>query len=309
MKTVVELGHRRYHFRPLVATEVPRVNAMLRAEYGDCYPYPLRAERLMARSVYLVCVNDAGTIVAFAKAEYRARHDFFEVGGLIIDPAHRVAGLGSAIVAACVTEARRRGAVLVFAEPVCYRPDCASQRLFTRQGFRTGAIELFKYPHIQLGYLGDQPETVTVCMQPSEEEPFDRGHRIFVSSDYVPRVEHWLGRSLETDTYVFTAEDALPPVIRHAAVDFEGFIGSTFVDVCVNVPGAVTEIEALRAEGFLLAGVLPGFGRLPDGRAFDYVRLYLPPEKLVPDFERIHVASELSPELADMAREYRARYR
>lgn len=305
----VDLQGRRYYFRPLLATEVPRVNAMLCAEYGDCYPYPLKAERLMARSVYLVCENEAGEIVAFAKAEYRAHHDFFEVGGLIIDPAHRVAGLGSAIVKAVVAAARRRGALLVFAEPVCYRTDCASQRLFTRQGFVSSVIELFKYPHIQLGYLGDQPETVTVCIQPTKEEPFDRGHRIFVPMDYVSRCERWLKRSLEAGTDVFATSDSVPSAIHHTAVDFEGFLGSDFVDVCVNVLSAIAEIEALRAEGFLLAGILPGFGRLPDGRAFDYVRLYRPPVGLVADFERVHVSSELMPELADMAREYHARYR
>jgi hypothetical protein len=197
----------------------------------------------------------------------------------------------------------------VFAEPVCYRPDCASQRLFARQAFITCAIELFKYPRIQLRYLGDQPETVTLCVQPTADEPFDRGHRIFVPADYVHRCERWLRRSLQMGTTVFAAEEVTPAVIHYPAVDFEGFLGSAFVDVCVNVPSAVAEIEGLRAEGFLLAGVLPGFGRLPDGRAFDYVRLYRPPVGLVADFERVHVSSELMPELADMAREYHARYR
>lgn len=308
METRVMLAGRTYRFRPLAGHEVPRVNEMLCAEYGDCYPYPLCKDRLRQRSVYLVCVDEAGRIVAFAKAEYRARHDFFEVGGLIIDPTHRVHGLGSTIVRATVAAARQRGALLVFAEPVCYRPDCASQKLFAKQQFVTGAIEPFKYPHIQLGYLGDQPETVTVCIQPSEAEPFDRGYALFVPQDYALRCERWLGRPLEMRKKVFGVEEEFPPIVRHDAVNFEGYLGSTFVDVPANAPQAIQEIEALRAEGFLLAGVLPGFGRLPDGRAFDYVRLYRPPPGLIPDFERIHVAPELLPERADMAREYHTRY-
>lgn len=308
MEYVVRLSGRKYVLRPLRASEVARVNEMLCNEYGPCYPYPLRAERLSSRGIYIVCVDEHGEIVAFAKAEPRASHGFYEVGGLIIDPRHRVAGLGSALVQHSVDEARRETKV-VFAEPVCYRADHASQRLFLKRGFQHCAIELFKYPHIQLQHLGTQPETVTVCVLPSSDEPLDQGRVLFVPSDYARRLELLLGRPLKHEEASFADGYAMPKVVHHNAVNFEGYLGAVFCDVPANWPEALDVIEAARANGFCLSGLLPNFGRLPDGTPYDYVRLYRPPQDLRPDFSLVHVVPALQPFLATMRTELTHCYR
>ena len=307
MESVVQLHGRRYVLRPLAAHEVAQVNGMLRAEYGPCYPYPLCEDRLTLRGVYIVCVDDRHEIVAFAKAEYREPHGFYEVGGLIIAPAHRVAGLGSCIVQHCVDETYRRGAKIVFAEPVCYRNDHASQKLFLRRGFGHCAVEPFKYPHIQLQHLGAQPETVTVCVLPPPGGVLEQGHALFVPADYASRLERLLERPLASGRPVLLAH-RMPRTVDYAAIDFEGYLGATFRDVPANWPEAQQVIDAARAEGFCLSGVLPGFGRMDDGTSYDYVRLYRPSSGFRPDFSLVHVVPALLPFLDGMRAELAHRY-
>ena len=306
METVVVLSGRSYRFRSLQVTEVVCVNRMLRAEYGDSYPYPLSAERLRRESVYVVCVDEQDEIVAFAKAEYR-NPGFYEVGGLIIDPRHRVTGLGTAIVTQCITEAYRRGARMIFAEPVCYRSDHASQRLFLRLGFRHVAVELFKYPNIQKSFLGDQPETVTVGVLPPPDDLLDLGRPLFVPADYVRPLELLLGRGVAGSDRTLVS-GPMPEVVSYQAVNFEGYLGSDFRDVPVNWPEAAHAIEAARAEGFLLSGIMPSFGRYAHGAAFDYLRLYRPPTGVRPDFDRVHVVETLRSFVDEMRTEHRRRY-
>jgi GNAT superfamily N-acetyltransferase len=306
METVVTLSGRLYRFRSLQLTEVPCVNRMLCAEYGDSYPYPLRAERLQSQSVYIVCVNEQGEIVAFSKAEYR-NPGFYEVGGLIIDPRHRVAGLGTAIVEQCITEAYSRGAHIIFAEPVCYRPDHASQRLFLRLGFRHVAVELFKYPNIQKSFLGDQAETVTVGVLPPPGGLLDLGRPLFVPADYVRPLELLLGRPA-TGSDQALVSGPMPETVSYEAVNFEGYLGSDFCDVPANWPEAVRVIEDARAEGFLFSGIMPSFGHRSDGTTFDYLRLYRPPTGVRPDFDRVHVVDALRPFVDEMRTEHHRRY-
>lgn len=305
MRTVMVSG-RQYCFRPLALAEVACVNRMLCAEYGDSYPYPLRAERLSPQSIYIACLDEHGEIVAFSKAEYRAPHGFYEVGGLIIAPGHRVAGLGTTLVQYCVEEASRRGAQIVFAEPVCYRADRASQRLFIRLGFRHWAIEPFKYPNIQKDHLGDQPETVTVGVLAPEARMSELVRPLFVPRDYVDPITFLLGHELSDGED--EQEARMPAVIDYDAVQFEGYFGSSFRDVPANWPEARKVIEAARAEGFLLSGLLPGFGRLPHGAVYDYVRLYRPPSAVRPDFARVHVVEDFRPFLDAMRVEHRRRF-
>jgi GNAT superfamily N-acetyltransferase len=306
MEKVVALSGRSYRFRPLQVEEVVCINRMLCAEYGDSYPYPLSAERLRRESVYIVCVDERDEIVAFSKAEYRSP-GFYEVGGLIIDPSHRVAGLGTAIVTQCITEAYRRGARIIFAEPVCYRPDHASQRLFLRLGFRHVAVELFKYPNIQKSFLGDQPETVTVGVLPPPDGLLDLGRPLFVPADYARPLELLLGRDMGGSDRALVSEP-MPEVVSYEAVNFEGHLGSDFRDVPVNWSEAARAIEDARAEGFLLSGVMPSFGRCADGNVFDYLRLYRPPTGVRPDFDRVHVVEALRPFVDEMRAEHRRRY-
>ena len=142
METVRVPG-RSYRFRSLQVTEVVCVNRMLRAEYGDSYPYPLSAERLSEERLRRLR-RRTDEIVAFAKAEYR-NPGFYEVGGSSSTRVTASPDSERRSSRSASRRAYRRGARMIFAEPVCYRSDHASQRLFLRLGFRHVAVELFQY--------------------------------------------------------------------------------------------------------------------------------------------------------------------
>ena len=82
------------HVRHAHRKDIERVNEMYREEYGDGYPYPLHPG-MNGRGARIVAELE-GEVVAFARVTEHAGHTgTFELGGMIVDPAHRRGGIAS----------------------------------------------------------------------------------------------------------------------------------------------------------------------------------------------------------------------
>jgi hypothetical protein len=86
---------------------------------------------------------------------------------------------------------------------------------------------------------------------------------------------------------------SIPQSTKLPAETAEGREGSSFVKVPINWPEAEREIRGLRADGYLLAGLIPGMHITANGDPYDTLVLYKPPSDVNIDFDHIWVVDAL----------------
>ncbi len=294
-------------FRTVEERDIIQVNQLFTSEYGPSYPYRLRSAD--GPNVMLVAEHD-GEVLAFARAVRLLGYErAWEFGGLIVHPRFRGRHVAKRLLELRLEAVITRGGVLAVSEPVCYRPDCASQRNLVDRGFVLCGILPFKYPDIHADLLGAQPESMVVAVRSLRDgEDISLGHRRVHLPNGLPSLHNlFLPRFVCQRGWGEDVLGSMPAVIEHEPYHLGGVDGSRFVDVPVNWPGAEDAVQTYLALGYRFAAILPGFGITPDGHVHDLVRLYKPPEISHLTFDKIHVAEPLRRLHAFMAREYDTR--
>lgn len=280
-----------YDFRAFSLEDIPKINLLYFEEYGHHYPYPLKEENVRRRNIIGSVAIKKGEVVGFARAcPYAGNPQIFEFGGLIVKQHNR-----HRTIARILTEERldaiiRAGAKMVFSEPVCNRPDSASQFNLIERGFRFYGILPFKYPEIMLPVLGHQPETVCLAIKFLETKTPQK-RPIFAPPDIQTLINELQPLNLSTiDEPILDC--AMPTLIWHEALTTENQKGSCFVDVPANWPGSLILLNSLRNRGFRFACFMPSFGLTKSGLTFDYITLYKP-SRTDFSFELIHTINAL----------------
>ncbi len=98
----------------------------------------MRLELASPHGHYLAAVDDAGTLIGYAGAALPADGDFGEIQTIGVDAAARGRGLGRALMAALLAEARRRGVPRMLLEVRADNP--VAQSLYASLGFETIAV-------------------------------------------------------------------------------------------------------------------------------------------------------------------------
>jgi len=292
-----------YEFRTFDLRDVGCINALYYEEYGENYPYPLQPDRaaLSALSTVAVC---RGTVVGFARATpYAGNPKIFEFGGLIVQEAHRHRKVAKALTMRRMAAVVTAGATMVFSEPVCNRPDRASQFNLLDRGFTLCGILPFKYPEIKTSVLGHQPETVAMAYRLLDTPSRAPHPPLMVPEEIRNHLQVLTHRSQPrlSDSYALTG--TMPDVITHKHLITRHQTGSMFVDVPANWAKSPSLIQSFLRQGYLFAGWLPSFGTTSYGQPFDYVTLYRPPLTDF-DYSLIHVTDGLQALQRLMADEY-----
>ncbi|MBX3190924.1 MAG: GNAT family N-acetyltransferase [Labilithrix sp.] len=97
---------------------------------------PVFASDPLAPAIWIARVEAGGPVVGFVGT--RAQQDVLEIVGLAVDPAHRRAGIGRALVRAAARSARARGL-----DRIALHVSTGNQaaiELYTREGFRKAEL-------------------------------------------------------------------------------------------------------------------------------------------------------------------------
>lgn len=312
----------KYTVGPLKPGDGQGIAQLFYSVYGDRYPVedyyvPESIERLNAEGALLTVVArlESGA-VAGQGAYYQSsppNKALFEFGQLLVAPEYR----NSLMVAKIVREMDRLSRTMAqaqgfFGEAVCTH--LVTQKLVDKQGYAECGLEVSLMPAGAYEKEGAGAQRVS-CLLGAR---VDRDHRmpLHLPDRYRQEMELILrGFSLDREVS-FSAMDA--PLATESSFDSRTFdfasvervqvttVGSDFIDVVraldqdakrrnlavvqvfVNTggPGAVFAVEALRARGFILGGLVPlWFG--PDGLLMQ--KLYVEPE-----FEAINLFSDRS---------------
>lgn len=300
---------RPYEMRPACASEIPAINKLFFAEYGDSYPYPLG--ELKPSGIYIVAVyKPTGEIIGFARsAESSAYGGAWELGGLIVSPDHRGQDVAKEMTMLRLLEIKRRGGKVAVSEPVCYRKDCASQHNLLKYGFVMLGIQPGKYPDIQEEVLLGQPESVLLCARWLEGDPQFGERRLFLPQGYRNLTHTFMPREIHERSWQPHVIGSMPSVRHQHGHREETHVGSEFVNVPANWPESAEAIEHYMAQGYAFSCILPGFGQMPDGSHYDFVRLYRLPEYTRDrfDFRYVHVIEQLRVLHTFMSGEYHLR--
>jgi len=285
-----------YTLREVTPADIPAINQMLVEEYGSSYPYPLR--HLDSQGIYVVAQHQqTGELVGFSRAApYDGHVGVFELGGLIVKKPHRGRDVAKRMTIWRMQACRERGAKLAISEPVCYRIDCASQLNLLKFGFVLLGIQPAKYPDIQGEILQGQPESVLMAACWLEGESGFGTRRIFLPREYRGLPYTYLPREIHSKHFQMRVDGDIPKVVHHAGRPGTACISAEFVDIPANWQGSAALMGTYMGQGYRFSCILPGFGDLPDGGHFDYVRLYRFPDSIHGfDFRRVHVAPQLAP--------------
>ena len=288
-----------YEFREAGKGDIPSICRLLFGWYGPSYPYPIK--EFHPQGYYPVAIHrETGQLVGFAKAvPYKGGGCVYELGGLIVHPDHRENKVAKYLTRMRMAWVKQQNAAGVYSEPVCYREDCASQTNLIKVGGVITGIQPGKYPGLMRDVLGRQPETVLMYVRWLRGHT-RLGHRtVFLPSYYDGILHAYLPKTV----YERPWDETFPEIPMPAPVYHDGFTvqagsGSELVDVPANWPETEDIIHALRQQGFRFCGVLPGFGRLADGRAYDYLRMYRLQARFIIedgpfDFGKVHLVPQL----------------
>ena len=293
-----------YSLRRFQTSDWQDINRLYFAEYGVDYPYPIHDHRDDLTLLSTVAVHPDG-IVGFARATpFEGHEDVYEFGGLIVAETHRHRKIAHQLTYRRMTSVLMRNPRIIMSEPVCYREKCESQYNLIKYGFACFGIRPFKYPSIQLNILGEQAETVSFTVRHLNLVHDFETRPVFLPEDYVPFLKAIKLRPEGSMRSGYSGE--MPSPIHAPAISAHGRTGSEFVHIPFNWERSLEIIQEYRFKGFLFSGALPGFGKLEDGRLFDYLTLYKPPHNRRLDFDLIHVIPELDRLKRLMAREYAA---
>lgn len=313
---------RKYAIGPLRSGDGQGIAQLFYSVYGDRYPVedyyiPESIERLNAEGALLTVVArlESGA-VAGQGAYYQSsppNKALFEFGQLLIAPEYR----NSLMVAKILKEMDRLSRTMTqaqgfFGEAVCTH--LVTQKLVDKQGYAECGLEVSLMPAGAYEKEGAGSQRVS-CLLGAR---VDRDHHmpLHLPECYRKELELILrGFSLDREI-IFSAMDA--PLATGSSFDSRTFdfasvervqmttVGSDFTDVVrtldqdakrrnmavvqvfVNAggPGAAFAVEALRARGFILGGLVPlWFG--PDGILMQ--KLYVEPE-----FDAINLFSDRS---------------
>lgn len=313
---------RKYEVGPLEPGDGKGVAQLFFCVYGDRYPVedyyiPESVERLNADGSLLTVVArlDTGT-VAGQGAYYQSsppNKALFEFGQLLIAPEYR----NSLMVAKIVREMDRLSRTMTqaqgfFGEAVCTH--LVTQKLVDKQGYAECGLEVSLMPAGAYEKEGAGAQRVSCLLGARVDR--DRRMPLNLPECYRQEMELILrGFSLDREVS-FSAMDA--PQATESSFDSRTFdfasvervqvtaVGSDFTDVVrtldedakrrdlavlqvfvnAGAPGAVFAVEALRARGFVLGGLVPlWFG--PDGLLMQ--KIYAEPE-----FDAINLFSDRS---------------
>lgn len=281
-----------FRVRHVRRTDIDRVNAMYRAEYGDGYPYPL-SPHMNGRGVRVVA-ELGGQVIAFARALEDAGHPgTYELGGMIVDPSYRRSGLANHMTDLRLMGVQTLGGHVAFAEPICSLVTCASQRNIDNHGFVSVGILPCKYPDLKPDLLGGQAESVALAVKAIDhDETFD-DRALFLCEEHERLVAALVPEAVD-DRPRADMSEPFPSVIRHARVRGPRTEGARFVDVPANWPEARAAAADLEREGYAFCAFLPRFGRTPAGTVFDAAR-FVRLDGRGARFDLIHVIDRLAP--------------
>ncbi len=288
-------------FRVPTSADLPCVNRLYRAEYGEGYPYQL-TEADLARGIAFVAEVE-GRVVACARAvKPNPAAPVYLFGGMIVHPAHRRHHVAKALTDLRFEAIVRDGAQVVATEPVCCQPSTASQRNMIGYGFVPLGILPAKYPDIKPETLGDQPETLTLAIRWLHGDVSFEGRALHLG-DRVDRLMRDTAPSLRAtaDGSARPFVGAMPAPEFHEPMRGTRANGSAFVDVPANWPESRVAIERLERDGYAACGFLPGLGLTDRGERHDLVRLaHLRGRRM--RFEHVHVTEHLAPIKAYLAK-------
>jgi len=281
------------HVRHAHRKDIERVNEMYREEYGDGYPYPY-SPGMNGRGARIVAELE-GEVVAFARVTEHAGHTgTFELGGMIVDPAHRRGGIASLMTDLRIMNVQTLDGHVAVAEPICSLSTRASQRNIDKHGFVSVGILPCKYPDLKPELLGDQAESVSLAVKAIDrDEAFD-DRKLYLLAEHESLVASLVPGAVNLDRECARMRDPFPGIVRHEPVRGPRTVGSTFVDVPANWPDARATSAAIERDGFVFCAFLPRFGRTASGATFDAVRFVRTSRRRV-RFEHIHVIDALAP--------------
>ncbi|GEM_PF-960871 len=291
-----------YEFRKFQISDFADINSLYFEEYGKDYPYPLNSSREdLTHFSTVILLNK--TIIGFARATpYRNHKDIFEFGGLIVARAYRKHGLAKKLTDIRLLSVLKENPRIIFSEPVCNRPDKASQLNLIHHGFIYLGIRPFKYPAIKQKILGKQGESVALAAQYYQADDF--GTRpIYITDDYIPFLQA-LPNLCQKCSEAKPMQTAFPGIQSRQGMVSDNLEGSSFVHIPLNWMDARVIINNFRNQGYLFSGILPGYGKTESGEIFDYITLYKPPRIQLYDFGLIHVIPEMEDLKKLMEQEY-----
>lgn len=255
--------------RAFASEDVCAVHALLEREYSG-YPYPVecRPDHIS----YVAVVDERIIGFARAKRDSSTAAHVYEFGTAIVDPMHRVRGTMHALATRITEEGFARGADWQHTEMVTYVPGI--QKILPGVGFHPCGIEFAKHPGLRDEM--PQPESVLFGLAYPNGTLRARGH-LFLPEEYREIVHAIAPSLLESSSLHPNGE--LPTPVEHHAYERNGVRGSSFIDIAVNTPEALTQISRLRVDGWSFSGVLPGLLTTSNGLRCDGIRLQRPPSK------------------------------
>lgn len=286
-----------YAFRAARTSDIVRINDLFFREYGESYPYPVSV--FDPDGIYVVGVHrETEKVIGFARARENSAHNgVYDLGGLIVTPEHRTRDVAKQLTMLRILEIQQRGGKVMLSEPVCYREDCASQHNLIKYRFVLLGIQPGKYPNIQCGILGSQPESVLVAARWLGEDSGFGDRKIFLPESYRNVPNLFVPRHVHSRLWRTEMSGPMPDPVFHEGMVVCEKPGSQFVDIPANWHEAAVVIKDFREQGYRFSCVLPGFGQTQEGEPFDYVRLYRFPHNVAQDFDfrLVHVAPQLRP--------------
>lgn len=280
-KTVVT---EKYLFREAKPSDAEAVNHLLLAEYGN-YPYLLREGSFSTRDASIVC-EAGGQVVGFARANHH--EDTYEFGGLIIHPGFRGNGIARTLTQVRIELVLRKGGLRASSEPVCNRPDKASQLNIQNFGFFFTGLQVGKYPGVLEERLG-QPESTAIAFKNLDGSPVDERRSINVPEGYQKILSEILDRPLMDGRLL---DKRMPAPVYHEPYEVRGIRGASSLDIPANWPESAAAIADARSRGFILSGLLLNAGGYDNGVRYDFVRLQRISAPI--DFGRVYVIPALS---------------
>jgi hypothetical protein len=277
--------------RPVTTRDIGAINDLYQQEYGD-YPYQLTEDGIRI-GIQVVAECKEGKIRGFARAKPVPNHNgVVELGGIIIDPEKRGNGVAKRLTHARLDAAIAQGMIAAISEPVCNRPDLASQLNLEHEGFVPLGISVTKYPGIKQ-HIG-QPETVTFAMRALQGDTGFGRRRVYLPDDIAQVIAAIVPSMVMERGWNEDLPPPCPDPHLHNPYIGKHAIGSTFVDLPINWPDAIEEIRQWRAQGYTFCGVLPGLGET-HGHTYDQIRMYKAAPGLDINWNVIHVTERLTP--------------
>lgn len=285
-------SHAQVEYQRAKPDDMTTINSMYFEEYGKNYPYPLKPGSF--NSGFHLTAKQGGKVIGFARAtEYNPETHTYEFGGVIVARPHRRQGIARKLTYARLEHIKSHGGRVAFSEPVCNRPDKASQINLMHRGFVPVGIALCKYPDLKQRALGIQPESCLVAVRDLKKCTGFGYRRIYMPQHLKELLNGFIPESVMLRGWFQIMDGPMPKCIHQNALNGSRSSGSAFIDIPINWPEAEAKIQAFESDGYHFCGILPGFGRTSEDKRFDYARFVRPPKGLRIDMSKVHVVKEL----------------